>query len=94
MNNTQPAEKLDRQFDDMLDIQEIFWTLQGEGPFVGVPAVFIRTAGCNFLCRACDSDYTSRRKRMLIGEIVSKVQFAFDHEAVDHVPAGGCHTRS
>jgi 7-carboxy-7-deazaguanine synthase len=34
-----------------IKIAEIFYTLQGEGKYVGVPTVFIRTFGCNFQCR-------------------------------------------
>jgi len=34
-----------------LKVAEIFYTLQGEGKFVGVPSVFLRTFGCNFQCR-------------------------------------------
>lgn len=30
---------------------EIFYSLQGEGKFVGVPSIFLRTFGCNFQCR-------------------------------------------
>lgn len=30
---------------------EIFYSLQGEGRFVGVPSVFFRTFGCNFRCK-------------------------------------------
>ena len=29
---------------------EIFYSVQGEGRFVGVPSVFFRTFGCNFHC--------------------------------------------
>ena len=37
-------------------IQEIFGpTIQGEGPFVGVPTIFIRVAGCSFRCKWCDT---------------------------------------
>jgi len=40
------------------DGPEIFHTLQGEGPGVGMPAVFIRAATCNLHCVWCDSDHT------------------------------------
>ena len=33
-----------------IKISEIFYSLQGEGRFVGVPSVFLRTFGCNFTC--------------------------------------------
>lgn len=33
-----------------LKISEIFYSLQGEGRYVGVPSVFLRTFGCNFTC--------------------------------------------
>ena len=33
-----------------LKVSEIFYSAQGEGRFVGVPSVFLRTFGCNFKC--------------------------------------------
>ena len=33
-----------------IKVSEIFYSLQGEGRFVGVPSVFLRTFGCNFTC--------------------------------------------
>ena len=33
-----------------IKISELFYSLQGEGRFVGVPSVFLRTYGCNFTC--------------------------------------------
>lgn len=37
---------------------EIFYTLQGEGLTVGLPAVFIRLSLCNLQCVWCDTPYT------------------------------------
>ena len=33
-----------------LKVSELFYSAQGEGRFVGVPSVFLRTFGCNFTC--------------------------------------------
>ena len=33
-----------------IKVSELFYSLQGEGRFVGIPSVFLRTFGCNFTC--------------------------------------------
>ncbi|MFU7502861.1 MAG: palindromic element RPE1 domain-containing protein [Candidatus Tisiphia sp.] len=40
-----------------LEIKSIFKTIQGEGSFVGMPAIFIRLGGCNLACNFCDTDF-------------------------------------
>jgi 7-carboxy-7-deazaguanine synthase len=66
-NNQQPESFIDQEF---LEVHSIFATIQGEGPFAGRPATFIRLAGCNLQCPMCDTDYTSRRDKMRIQYIV------------------------
>lgn len=56
-----------------LAVQEIFYTIQGEGPFSGTPAVFIRLAGCNLACTFCDTEFESGiANRLDVDQIVKK----------------------
>ena len=48
-----------------LKVKKIFKTLQGEGPNVGVPAIFIRLGGCNLACKFCDTDFEEFEERSL-----------------------------
>ena len=41
----------------MLKINEIFYSLQGESSFAGLPCVFVRLTGCNLRCSWCDTTY-------------------------------------
>lgn len=73
MLNQQPIEKRAATYDGTLDIHSIFYTIQGEGPFSGHPALFIRLAGCNLRCPWCDTEYTEGRKRMHVDQLVTQV---------------------
>lgn len=40
-------------------VNEIFYSLQGEGRFTGCAAIFVRLSGCNRACPFCDTDFAS-----------------------------------
>jgi len=42
---------------DRLKLTEIFYSLQGEAQFVGLPTVFVRLTGCPLRCQYCDTAY-------------------------------------
>ena len=60
-----------------MGINELFYSLQGEGFLAGVPSVFIRIAGCPLRCRWCDTKYALSKeagRQYGIDEIVQAVQ--------------------
>ncbi len=57
----------------MYRVNEIFYTLQGEGCHSGIPAVFIRFSGCNLRCPWCDTDF-EEYSEMDAEEIVAAVK--------------------
>ncbi|MFH1217213.1 MAG: radical SAM protein [Pseudomonadota bacterium] len=42
----------------ILQISELFYSIQGESTFAGYPCAFVRLAGCNLRCSYCDARYT------------------------------------
>jgi organic radical activating enzyme len=45
-----------------LRVNDIFYTIQGEGAHAGEAAIFIRLAGCNLSCSFCDTAYETFRE--------------------------------
>lgn len=41
----------------MLKVNEIFFSIQGESSYTGLPCVFVRLTGCNLRCSYCDTSY-------------------------------------
>lgn len=55
-----------------LQIVEIFPTLQGEGPFVGQPSIFVRLGGCNLACDFCDTEF-EKFEQMHLDDVVKAI---------------------
>ena len=58
-----------------MKINEIFYSIQGEGNWSGLPNIFIRLTGCNLRCKYCDTTYSyNAGKEMKISEIIEKIK--------------------
>ncbi|MFQ6104182.1 MAG: radical SAM protein [Candidatus Glassbacteria bacterium] len=58
-----------------MKVNEIFFSIQGESTYQGIPCVFIRLAGCNLRCRYCDTIYAYHEGTELsVEEVVAKVK--------------------
>jgi len=58
-------------------VNEIFYSLQGEGFLAGVPSVFVRLAGCPLRCRWCDTKYAwadEAGRQHTVNDVVQSVQ--------------------
>jgi 7-carboxy-7-deazaguanine synthase len=58
-------------------VNEIFYSLQGEGSLAGLPSIFIRFAGCPLKCRYCDTVYAADYndgEKMTVEQIINRVK--------------------
>ncbi len=77
-----PLRKLERTAGEALDVQEVFSTIQGEGPYAGLPATFIRLWGCHLKCHFCDTDFESRDNPSLPIRVLLDNASRFNHRLV------------
>lgn len=60
---------------DELKVNEIFYSIDGEGERSGYPAIFIRLTGCNLRCSYCDTTYAfDEGENMSIDAIISEIK--------------------
>jgi len=59
--------------DGSLKIVDLFYTIQGEGPYGGMPAVFLRLADCNLRCKMCDTDFTNNAHVLPYEQICAQI---------------------
>lgn len=66
--HTQPSETT-------LIVNEIFYSIQGESTFAGLPFIFIRLTGCNLRCSWCDTEYAFHEgEKMAVQEILEVIK--------------------
>ncbi len=57
-----------------LKINEIYYSIQGESSYTGLPCIFIRLTYCNLRCTYCDSEYTFHNgDNMSINDILKTI---------------------
>jgi organic radical activating enzyme len=57
-----------------LKVVDMFYTLQGEGPYSGMTSVFVRLADCNLRCVMCDTDFTTGARVVDVETLVQQVR--------------------
>jgi 7-carboxy-7-deazaguanine synthase len=69
--NTQiPVKSIASDDGQQLLVHSVFYTIQGEGPFAGCPALFVRLGGCNLQCPGCDTEYTDGSQWLSVSELI------------------------
>lgn len=74
MFGNNPLRKQDRSDGRSLLVHSVFGTIQGEGPFGGMPAIFVRLAGCNLACFFCDTDFESNAMVLLLEDLFETIE--------------------
>lgn len=73
----------------MLKINEIFYSIQGEGLQAGTPAIFVRFAGCNLNCDFCDTDHSVKEHKKVAELLADVLCLSLEHHCKHVVFTGG-----
>ena len=66
----------------MLKINEIFYSIQGESSYGGMPCIFIRLTYCNLRCSYCDTEHSFYEGQdMNINQIMKEIE-KYDYKLV------------
>ena len=58
-----------------LRVNEIFYSIQGESTYAGLPCVFVRLTGCNLRCSYCDTQYAYHEGvEMSVADIMGRIR--------------------
>ncbi len=69
-----PEDRMPVWRDDgkVLQVNEVFYSIEGEGMRVGQPTTFVRLARCNLRCFFCDTEFDSHEE-MAVEQILEQV---------------------
>jgi 7-carboxy-7-deazaguanine synthase len=67
--------EIDHSLEQKIKINEIFYSIQGESSFAGLPCIFIRFTNCNLRCNYCDTEYAFYEgSELTILEIINHIK--------------------
>ena len=69
-----------------IKVSELFYSIQGEGRYIGVPSIFLRTFGCNFTCAGFGMPKGQVSKE--IEDIAARVHYYDDYKKLPLVSTG------
>jgi len=58
---------------DRLQVQDVWATIQGEGPYIGMHAIFIRFTGCNLKCHFCDTKWNDEYDKFMTAQDLTEL---------------------
>jgi organic radical activating enzyme len=72
-------------------VVDVWFTIQGEGPFAGTRAVFVRLHGCNLRCTFCDTEFSNQADPVQTADVLGKrvADLMVEHDCTLVVITGG-----
>lgn len=71
-----------------MNICEIFFSIQGESVYVGLPCIFVRTSGCNLKCSYCDTKYSTQINYKLSPTQLLSMVCEYKHSGLIEITGG------